>query len=538
MVIQKILQQVLILTIAINIASAKNTDITLQLSWFDQFQFAGYYIAKEKGFYEEEDLHVDIKPFEFDLDIPSGVSEGVYDFAIGRETLILEKANNIKIVSLYALFQASPLILIATKESGIDTIAHFADKKIMTTIDDTGEVSIKAMLVSQDVDVKNLNFIDHTHNINDLIDKKTDIMSAYISKAPYFLQKNKIAYNVFAPKEHGFDMYSDLLYTSEFKIKNDLETVLKFKKASLKGWEYAYTHIEEAVDLILQKYNTQKLSKEELLFEANELKKLSYYQTDILGDIKIDKLQRIYDLYNIMGLVKKPINIKEFVFVDDSFATLIEREVKKLSQYIHLPYIYFFIGLFLFLIFFAIYKQIALHKTTQKLKVMNEELKLLSERDHLTKLYNRRYFESIVKEYLHLLKRNNINASILLIDIDDFKHINDSYGHQIGDKILCLLANLMQKYKRESDVISRYGGEEFVALLPNTSLEGAKTYAENLRKEVENQSIKINGIKIKLTISIGLTTFKADDNIYKAISRADTGLYNAKRSGKNQIDAQ
>ena len=163
--------------------------VTIQLSWFDQFQFAGYYIAKEKGFYEEAGLDVTIKPFEFGLDIPNDVAKQKFDFAVGRETLILDKSKGADIVALYALFQSTPLILVSTKESGINTIEDFRNKTIMTTIDDASEVSLKAMIRSKNVRLEELNFIKHTHNINDLINKKTDVISAYISKSPFELQK-------------------------------------------------------------------------------------------------------------------------------------------------------------------------------------------------------------------------------------------------------------------------------------------------------------------------------------------------------------
>ena len=142
--------------------------VTLQLSWFDQFQFAGYYMAKEKGFYKEVGLDVKIKPFEFGIDIPKEVSDGKIDFAVGRETLILERTKNRNIVALYALFQATPLILISTMDSGINSINDFSNKKIMTTIDDASEVSLKAMIISNKIKIDNLKFMKHTHNINDL----------------------------------------------------------------------------------------------------------------------------------------------------------------------------------------------------------------------------------------------------------------------------------------------------------------------------------------------------------------------------------
>jgi signal transduction histidine kinase/ABC-type nitrate/sulfonate/bicarbonate transport system substrate-binding protein len=288
--------------------------ITIQLSWFDQFQFAGYYMAKEKGFYRELGLDVEIKPFAFNIDIPKEVSDGKIDFAVGRETLILERTKNRNVVALYALFQATPLILISTQESGINNVNDFSYKRIMTTIDDSSEVSLKAMIISNRIKIEDLKFLKHTHNINDLINRKTDIISAYISKAPFELQQKKIEYNIFDPKKFGFDMYSDMLYTSENLINSDLNTVLLFKKASLKGWEYAYSNIEESSDVIIEKYNSQHLKKDELIYEGKELKKLSYFNTINLGEIKKDKIQRIYDLYNLMGLIDLPIDLEKFVF--------------------------------------------------------------------------------------------------------------------------------------------------------------------------------------------------------------------------------
>jgi signal transduction histidine kinase/ABC-type nitrate/sulfonate/bicarbonate transport system substrate-binding protein len=288
--------------------------VTIQLSWLNQFQFAGYYMAKEKGFYEELGLDVEIKPFEFGIDIPKDVNDGKIDFAVGRETLILERIKNPNIVALYALFQSTPLILMSTKESGINHINDFSNKRIMTTIDDASEVSLKAMIASNKIKLENLTFLKHTHNIDDLINKNTDVISAYISKSPYILQEKGVEYNIFDPKKYDFDMYSDMLYTNQNLINYDLNTVLLFKKASLKGWEYAYSNFEESVDVICDKYNTQNLEKEELLYEAKELKKLSYFKTSNLGEIRKDKMQRIYDLYNVMGLIPSAIDLDNFIF--------------------------------------------------------------------------------------------------------------------------------------------------------------------------------------------------------------------------------
>ena len=325
---------ILIILLSHTLFAKELKKVTLQLSWLDQFQFAGYYMAKQKGFYEELGLDVEIKPFAFGIDIPKEVNDGKIDFAVGRETLILERIKNPNIVALYAIFQSTPLVLLSTKESGINNINDFSNKKIMTTIDDASEVSLKAMISSNKIKLENLTFLKHSHNIDDLINKNTDVISAYISKAPYTLQKKGVEYNIFDPKKYDFDMYSDMLYTNQNLISYDLNTVLLFKKASLKGWEYAYSNMEESVDVIYEKYNTQNLEKEELLYEAKELKKLSYFKTANLGEIRKDKIQRIYDLYNVMGLVPSAVNLDKFIFDINSLSsfTFSPDEIKYIEE--------------------------------------------------------------------------------------------------------------------------------------------------------------------------------------------------------------
>lgn len=368
----------------INLYSKDLTKVTIQLSWFDQFQFAGYYMAKEQGFYKDAGLDVQILPFSLGMNIPKMVNDGDVDFAIGRENLILEKAKYPKIIALAAIFQATPLVLLTTKDSGIDSFNKFENKKLMRTKDDGSEVSIKAMLASSKIDVKSIAQVEHSHNIYDLIDKKVDIISAYTSKAPYILQKEQIKYNIFYPKDYGFDMYSDFLITNIDKYNNDYNIVEKFKKASLKGWEYAYNNIEKSVDIIFEKYNTQNLSKEELIFEANELKKLSYLNISRLGDMKQEKVQRIYDLYNVMGYINNEFKIDNFIGYDKK---------SRLEKWLYLKFeehfglsllwkilliIFIIIGIFVYRQYFIIKLNKRLKNLvnikTNRLKIMNKKL--------------------------------------------------------------------------------------------------------------------------------------------------------------------
>ena len=117
-------------------------------------------------------------------------------------------------------------------------------------------------------------------------------------------------------------MYSDFLYTNKKLIFSDNELVMKFKEASLKGWEYAFNNIDESVNLILEKYNSQNFIKEELIYEAKQLKNLAYENVDTLGKIDKNKVQRIHDLYNIMGLLPRKIDINDFVYEKNRFQNL------------------------------------------------------------------------------------------------------------------------------------------------------------------------------------------------------------------------
>jgi len=175
-------------------------------------------------------------------------------------------------------------------------------------------------------------------------------------------------------------------------------------------------------------------------------------------------------------------------------------------------------------------------RTQLKIQKMEKELRLLALIDSMTKLYNRRYLSRISEHMISLALRHKQDLSIIMIDIDNFKEINDNYGHQIGDDVIIELSNMLMIKQRKSDVICRYGGEEFLILLPNTSLNDTEKIAENIRKNVENISIKLTSDKaLKFTVSLGVSTvcIHNDKNIESSIKRADDALYYAKKNGKN-----
>ncbi|WP_375723452.1 diguanylate cyclase [Arcobacter sp. KX21116] len=156
----------------------------------------------------------------------------------------------------------------------------------------------------------------------------------------------------------------------------------------------------------------------------------------------------------------------------------------------------------------------------------------LSNTDALTKVYNRRFLEDFSKKYFEIIKREKSTLSILIVDIDDFKSINDNYGHEAGDQVLLGLVKLMQNKIRDNDFIVRLGGDEFLVLLPNSDIVGAKIVAEKLIKSICESK---NEYK-RFTVSIGSAEYNFEDkDINCLIRRADEELYKAKKSGKNQL---
>ncbi len=155
--------------------------------------------------------------------------------------------------------------------------------------------------------------------------------------------------------------------------------------------------------------------------------------------------------------------------------------------------------------------------------------------DPLTGVNNRAAFDKSIEQEMEFSARHKHNLTLMMLDLDKFKDINDNYGHTVGDAILRSFADSIMKCLRRSDILFRYGGEEFSVLLRNTGTEGASLLAERMRKNVEEMEFEYNKIKIKTTVSIGLTQMQEGESIIDFIERADELLYSAKNNGRNRV---
>lgn len=187
----------------------------------------------------------------------------------------------------------------------------------------------------------------------------------------------------------------------------------------------------------------------------------------------------------------------------------------------------------------------ALKEANKKIENQNNELnkllkkfEILSKTDSLTGLFNRRCILDTIEQIENDSLINNSTFSIVMSDIDFFKFVNDTYGHNFGDEVLKEIANLISSNIRKSDFLSRWGGEEFLIIFSNTTIDEAQSLAEKIRKIISEHIFKINENEIKITMTFGVSEYKKGDLIDVTIKKADNALYKGKNSGRNIVEIE
>ena len=793
---------IIVLALSKTLFAQDSEKVSLQLQWLHQFQFAGFYVAKEKGYYKEVGLEVDIKEFSSKIDIPKDIQNEKATYATGRSSLLIHQSKTPNLVILDAIFEHSPSVLIAINPT-ITQPHDLKNRRIMVTQNQAHASSYYAMLSSQGVHSEDVIQQEHSFNLQDLIDEKTDAMASYISNEPFQLQEKNIDFTIFNPKDYGFDFYGDLLYTSKKELQEHPQRARKFTQASRKGWIEAFENIEATAKLIFEKYNTQHKSLKSLIYEGKTLKTLWCKHPGIGPVLDYKRFNKMIDFYlmnNLISskpdlaqfldplnfnrksytigilakrgvsytierwepliehmnfelshynLIMKPLSFTEveeavkngtvdFVLtnsmqyvqleakygtsrlatlVNDSFLPPVndygavifthvdnkeinkledvrnktfgavnpvsfggwimakktfldygirEKDFKSLSflqthdnvveavlskrvdvgtvrtdtletlsrsgkvdlkkikilnplYHYKFPYLastqlypewsfakmqntdnivsgavlsdllhpehfqdtslqswsiplnykpvhdllkklqlepykpfpltlkiifkeFFFIIisiviLMIGLLLFNRYLKGLVTTRTEELYKANKQLKILAQTDELTQIANRRQFMNLFEKYFDVAKRNETPLVLLALDIDLFKRINDTYGHAIGDEVLKLFTQTVEKNLRKSDIFARMGGEEFSILLQNTTLEHSHILAEKICKAVAETPYVLNDDrKIYFTLSIGISEMNQKHNdLPELLKSADNALYQAKAQGRNRV---
>ena len=311
--------------------SAELQKIKLQLQWKHQFEFAGFYAAKENGYYKESGMDVSFIEYKVNDNLVSKVINNEADFGLTYSSLIAEYLDNRPVQFIANYFKQSPLVLITQKE--IKTPSSLKGKDVMGVSENIDVITLKLMLKKFGVEVDEVNNIETSFEIKDFINKKVDAMAVFTTNEIYELDKLGIKYNIFNPSVYGHEFYDLNLFTSNHFLDNNPALVDRFRKASNKGWKYALENKNEIVDVILEKYNTQNKTKEALLFEANQIEHLMLSKVHPIGSIDKNRVQLIANNFIESGYVENDEldNIDEFIFQQNKL-TLLEDELTFIKQ--------------------------------------------------------------------------------------------------------------------------------------------------------------------------------------------------------------
>jgi len=286
--------------------------VKLILQWKHQFQFAGYYMAQEKGFYHANDLDVEIDEVDLDHMTTDLLLQGQANFATSGIDALKQRSDGKPLVTLFAVSRNSPLALLVKKSSGIKMAEDLYNKRI--SVAEADRFIISAMLARAGLSKQDYIQQAPDFSMNALINDHTDAAAVYRSNEGFWLQERGIEYHYISPDDYGLGIYSDLLITTEAEIEQHPVRVSKFRQASLKGWKYAFDHVEETIDVILKKYNTQGKTREHLRFEAREMAKLVQPLKVEMGSMRQEFWQQILRTFTQSGYITKSVVLEDFIY--------------------------------------------------------------------------------------------------------------------------------------------------------------------------------------------------------------------------------
>ena len=383
----------------------KNLDkVTLQLKWFHQFQFAGYYAALEQGYYEAEGLDVTIVERDLRKNPINQVLDGAADFGVSNTEVLLHYLKGKQVVLLASIFQHSPLVFLSKTQPLIHTAQGLKGKTVLMNTA-SQEIELMVMLESHNVSLDDINIIDRFAVPEDYFDPTIDVIAAYNTNQPYYLKKENVPYSIIYPYTHGVDFYGDTLFTSHHQIQKYPERVNKFLRASLKGWQYALNHPEELIEVIINKFGSLK-SREHLKYEAETIQTLILPELVRIGHNNPVRWKQIGKEFKNQGLVKQTKDLTAFFFNPTEGKVTIKQETAFIAAVIF--------GAVMLILLVSIYVAGKLKHEIKTRKEIEEKLKK-----------SERYYRSIFE---------NTGTATLIYTVDSniIKKCNEQYADLCG----------------------------------------------------------------------------------------------------------
>ncbi len=351
----------------------------------------------------------------------------------------------------------------------------------------------------------------------------TDKIELYVVKLITQIVELEDTAEVYVQKLMNFDDNDISVYT------------LYSSKHSEKNGTYSYYDKSIPLSKIYSpSYETLKALQENQTFAGSEI----FYDAEISSSTKRTFYSRYIPSMNLIVtacFLDKDVNAQSEEYIE----TLGLKNQETISMFLEIM-IFAIIVLFLFLCYIEslYYKKLEDKYLTEKLEndKKYKHLQLISQTDSLTKCYNRKYLLEKMTPVFQNFIDGQLSSSLMLFDIDNFKKVNDTYGHSAGDAVLTNVAQTVKNCVRKEDIVARWGGEEFIVFFKYTNINSALMVAEKIRASVENLTVVTPEHNIKVTISIGISRFKkTDSNPNDVIERADDSMYVSKNTGKNKV---
>ncbi|SDM40709.1 ABC-type nitrate/sulfonate/bicarbonate transport system, substrate-binding protein [Daejeonella rubra] len=316
--------------------------LKLQLKWHHQFQFAGYYAAKEKGFYKEAGFDVELIEGGITRPPVSTVLSGEADFGITGSDILNDHINKKPVVVVSVIFQHSPYVIMTMADKKINSPSDLAGKKIMAS-ESQGWPLLRALFLKEGIPEESVKLIDHSWNSMDLISGKVDAVTGYITMEPQLVREKGYEVSLINPIDYGIDFYGDLIFTTSEMASNNPEIVEKFNQASIKGWYYAMNHPDEMADYIINLPGVKErgLSRENLLNEAKEMKNLILPDLIEIGHTNSGRWQTMLRIYKQLGIAPDDTSLDGLLFT-----STITRKIKYFDELLYA----IGIGAFLFIL--------------------------------------------------------------------------------------------------------------------------------------------------------------------------------------------
>ena len=496
--------------------------IDVQLRWKHQFQFAGYYAAIAQGYYREEGLDVRLHEGGPNITPVEEVLSGRAQYAEANSELLYARLHGKPLVALAVIFQHSPSVLLARADKGVRTVHDLIDKPVML-MDAKTDADFLAMFRSEGIPLEKLQLLPSSYQIEDLANGRVSAFNSYLTNEPFYLQQRGVDYNVISPVTYGIDFYSDILFTTQAEIDEHPQRVEAFRRATLRGWRYAMDNPDKIIYLLLNQYSVEK-SRAHLEFEAHAMRPLVQSDLIEIGHMNPGRWQRMAETFLELGMVDSIHGLENFIYDPDP-----PQLVARLRKMIVLISIGGAFALMFTLV--LLNAQRHLRNEIKLRKLAEEEVRKLAFYDSLSGLPNRNGFIPFVDQKLLDAKRRGEHLALCYIDLNNFKQINDCYGHQAGDAVLIHVASAIKSHIREFEIAARMGGDEFVLLLDGAHhKQDIRRITQEICKAVE-QPMPWRGKQIKVSASLGVAWYPEDGALLDELMyKADTAMFQSKAS--------